>query len=219
MINEKVTKAECIAFCRKKYPDDPEFVAKGVRMFNAIQAAAEMISDADIAKRIGNCPCCTQKIGEVITSYNDVTAVQTLYKLVKWCSENETNEFKTSDVKHLLDHTQYANLNHLDRFGGIVYRPINPKTDTPYKSTYYGINLTRAHEFFRNERKAPVQIVSNRITGERVASTEKLLRDFPGIGEFLDEDQMYDPDHIVSDANAIARQDQLPTVPQHYPQT
>lgn len=217
-MSEKILKAECIAFCKREYPESEDFVAKGVRMFNAIEAAKRLISEKDIAQRLGNCPCCTQKIGEVITSYNDVTAVQTLYILVKWCSEHEVHEFKTGDVKHLLDHTQYANLNHLDRFGGIVYRPNNPKTGKPYRSTYYGINLTRAHEFFRNERKAPVQIVTNRITGERVASTEKLIRDFPGIGEFLDDDGSYDPQHIVPDVKSVPRQDALPTVPQHYPQ-
>lgn len=205
----------CIEFCRTEYPDDPEFASKGARMKAAIEAAARMVLKKSEA--LQDCPCCGQPIGEVITSYTDSTSIHTLYKLVKYCSENNVHEFKTSDVKHLLNHTQYANMNHLDRFGGIVYRPIDPKTQKPYKSTYYGINLTRAWEFFRNERTAPVQLTTNRLTGERVASTEKYMKDFPGIGEFLDTDGIYDPEHIVPDDNAVPRQDSLPTVPQHYP--
>lgn len=216
-------KAACIEYCRKEFPGDgspaavEEAIQKGVRMANAVKAAAAMIADANIAERLGNCPCCTQPIGEVITSYTDSTSIRTLYKLVAWCRENKVHEFKSSDVKHLLDHTQYANMNHLDRFGGIVYRPQNPKTGKPYQSTYYGINMERAREFFRNERPAPVQLVTNRITGERIASTDKLMRDFPGMGEFLDGDGMYDPEHIVSDYKAVPRQDGLPTVPNQYP--
>lgn len=217
-MSDQILKAECITYCKERFPDDSEFVAKGVRMFNAIMAARELINDPVLAKRLGTCPCCSGKIGQVITSFSDITSVQVLYKLVKWCSDNGKNEFKTTDIKHLLDHSQYANLNHLDRFGGIVYRPKNPKTGKPYRSTYYAINLTRAHEFFRNERPAPVQIISNRVTGERIASTDKLLKDFPNIGEFLEADGRYDPDHIVPDRQAVPRQDSLPTVPQHYPQ-
>lgn len=206
----------CINFCREKYPED--FVARGQRLNNALAVGAEMIKDPKTAQLLGTCPCCSQLIGEVITSYSDSTSVHTLYKLVRYCRQNRVHEFKSGDVKDLLDHTQYANMNHLDRFGGIVYRPINPKTGNPYKSTYYGINLERADEFFRNERKAPVQIVSNRITGERIASTEKLMKDFPGMGEYLDADGGYDPEHIVSDEKSEPRQDKLPTVPQHYSQ-
>lgn len=201
----KDLRQRCIEHCGAKF-NDPD---KGEKLFNAVIEARELLDR--FANELGFCPCCDQSVDDVKTDYTDATSVHALYKLLKWCIRHQCHEFKSSDVKHLLDHTQYANLNHLDRFGGIVYRPKNPKTGKQYKSTYYGINIQRAEEFFRNERPAPVQIITKRLTGERIASTEKLLRDFPSIGEFLDADGNYNPKHIVSDDDSIKTKG-IPTV-------
>lgn len=201
--------AACKAFCLKAFGDQE----KGERMFAAVKAARNVLDEK--RNDLKYCPCCDQPIADVKTDYSDATSVLTLWRIAAWCRGKTRHEFSASDVKHLLDHTQYANLNHLDRFGGIIYRPIDPKTKKPYRSRYYGINLQRADEFFRNERPAPTQIVTNRLTGERLASTEKLMRDFPGMGEYLDAEGNYQPDHVVSDFGAILRKDGLPTVVQH----
>ncbi len=144
-----------------------------------------------------NCPFCSFPIEDTTTSFTDHTAVRVLWELVQWCSRKERHEFDVSEIKDLLDKTQYANLNHLDRFAGIVYRPINPKTKKPYASKFYGINLTRAWEFFKGQRKAPIQITYNRFTGERTAVTEGFVHEFPNIREFLDADGFYNPHHKV----------------------
>ena len=113
------------------------------------------------------CPFCSNPIADATVNYTVQAAVQALYKLYRWCGEKRRHEFKISEVKHLLDHTQYANLNHMARFGGIVYRPqLYGKT----RAGWYGIHMERAAEFFACRRKAPVQITHNRFTGERTAT-------------------------------------------------
>lgn len=194
-------------FCARAFGDS----TKHERLLVALKVAAKMV--IEWRNTLKYCPTCDQPINDVKTDYTDATSIKTLYALYAWCKERGRHEFESSMVKHLLDHTQYANLNHLDRFGGIMYRPIDPKTKKPYRSKFYGINMSRAREFFANERAAPVQIITNRLTGERVASTEKLMRDFPGMEEFLDDRGFYDPEHIVSDDKAVPRKDGLPTVP------
>lgn len=220
MDDEKLKKAlrsAVMRFSKENFYEDDNptaWIDKGERLLNALAAGRQIVYE--YADSLKLCPCCNQPIGEVKTSFNMQTAVSTLYALVKWCSEKEKHEFEMKEVKHLLDHTQYANLNHLTKFGGIVYRPINPKTEKPYTQGHYGINLTRAWEFLRNERAAPVQITRDRLGRHRTGSTEKFLRDFPSIQEFLDEDGHYDPDHIVSDEASEPREDGLGTVPEHY---
>jgi hypothetical protein len=145
-----------------------------------------------------HCPFCSNPIADTTTSFTDHTAVRVLWELARWCRSKGRHEFDVSEVKDLLDKTQYANLNHLDRFAGIVYRPINPKTRKPYTSKWYGIHTQRADEFFRRERKAPIQITYNRFTGERMAVTEGYVNEFPKIKEFLDADGSYDPLHKVA---------------------
>lgn len=189
-------------------------IAKARRLKSALLAGRGLVDE--FADELEFCPCCQQKVSSVTESFNLTAHVETLYKLVKWCQEHNKNEFEMKEVRHLLDHTQYANLNHMTKFAGIVYRPVNEKTGKPHTSSHYGINLKRAWEFFRNERPAPVQIVRDRLGRNRKATTEKYVRDFPALHQFLDSDGNYDPDKIVSAENAVARKDGTPTVPDHY---
>lgn len=195
-------------FVDRCWPGESDRVTK---LWNSLMNLRIII--AEDRNAIKNCPVCDQLIDDVKTSYSIHTAVDVLYKLVQWCRANGRHEFDVAEVKGFLDHTQYANVNHLDRFAGIVYRPMNPETSEPYKGKFFGINLQRADEFFRNERAAPVQIVTNRLTGERVAVTQKYLKDFPQFQEFLDDRGAYDPDRIIPDAGSVQYQS-LPTVPE-----
>ena len=191
----------CIRWCVENFPNDKDSASKGLRMYNALLESRRMLDT--LRNTLQYCPCCDNPVDDTITSFTDTVAVEALYKLWQWCKEKGVHEFDSSEVRHLLDHNQYANLNHLDRFAGIVYRPQDPKTGKSFKAKYYGINFERAKEFFENKRPAPVQIVANRLTGERTASTEKLLKDFPGMAEFMGDDGIYNPKHIVSGENAI----------------
>lgn len=134
-----------------------------------------------------DCPFCSSPIHDVGTIFNSRIVRDCLFPLVKWCERTGKHEFDISTVKHLIDKTQYANLNHLVYTDGIMYRPTNPKTGKPYTSKIYGIHLERAHEFFRGERKALVRRVRSRFTGERVEEEWAFIGDFPNIHEFLDE--------------------------------
>lgn len=138
---------------------------------------------------LGHCPFCSQPIHDVTETFTKQTMVNVLFVLVQWCEEKRVHEFDMKDVKHLLDHTQHANLNHLVYTDGIFYRPED--AEGKQVKGRYGIHLERAHEFFRGERKALVQIISNRFTGERVGETWKYIHEFPDITDFLDKYGQY----------------------------
>lgn len=143
------------------------------------------------ANDLENCPFCSQPIADTKITYTEETAKKAIEILLAWCDEKGRHEFKISEVKHLIDHTQYANLNHLVSFGGVVYRPWNDRLHKPYSSIWYGIHRGRALEFLRGERKIPVQIKRNRFTRERVGTAEGDRGDLPHVSDLVDSDGKY----------------------------
>lgn len=140
---------------------------------------------------LGHCPFCSHPIDDTTVHYTVQASVQALHKLYQWCGENKRHEFKMSEVRHLLDNAQYNNLNYLDRFGGIVYRPMKDGKERP---GWYGIHMERAKEFFGSKRKAPIQITYNRFTRERMAVVEGYIREFPDLAAFIDAEGNYNPE-------------------------
>lgn len=143
------------------------------------------------ANDLKHCPMCSNPIHDVITTYTKETAEDVVRILYRWSTEKGRHEFKIGDVKHLLDKTQYANMNHLVAFKGIFYRPINKKNGRPYTSTYYGIHRGRAEEFLRGQRPGPIQIRRNRFTHERVDESEGKIGEHPHVAEMVDTDGIY----------------------------
>lgn len=178
----------------KRY--DPE---KAQRLYNAMMVLREIIQENN--NEIEFCPCCDGHVTDKQVSFNRGT-VEGVHKIYTWLGEKERHEFRTDEIKHLLDKTVYANIGHLKKFGGIFYRPIDPKTDKPQGRKFWGMNMERAKDFFEGRRTAPVQIIKDRFTDKIIASTEKYIHEFPEITEFLKENDMYDPHHVVSDHNA-----------------
>lgn len=139
----------------------------------------------------GHCPFCSQPIADTTVTYTEETAKDAIRIILNWTTATGKHEFSTADIKHLLTHTQYANLNHLVAFGGIIYRPINPKTGKRYTSKFYGINRERADEFLRGLRPAPIQIVRNRFSRERIDTAEGTADDLPHTTDLIDADGHY----------------------------
>ena len=135
-----------------------------------------------------NCPFCSQPIADTKTTFTEETSRKVIEKILQWSDEKGKHEFKAGEIKHLLDHTQYANLNHLVSFGGIIYRPFNRRLNKPYSSIWYGINRQRALEFLRYERKIPIQIRRNRFTKERVDTAEGDRGDLPHVSDLVDSE-------------------------------
>jgi len=74
------------------------------------------------------------------------------------------------------------------------------------------MNMERAKDFFHGRRTAPAQLVTDSFTGEIKAATEKFIYEFPDMTEFLDENNLYDPHHVIDDADAVPKK--RPTVPE-----
>jgi hypothetical protein len=140
---------------------------------------------------------CSSPISDTVTTYTKETAEDVIKILYRWSIDHRRHEFKSSEIKHLLDHTQYANLNHLIGFKGIIYRPVNPKTRVPYTSGHYGIHRGRAEEFFRGVRKGPIQIRRNRFTHERIEEVEGTIGEHPHVSDLLDAEGNYKQPTLV----------------------
>lgn len=146
---------------------------------------------------LGHCPFCSQPIADTTTTFTEETAKDTIRIILNWCNSKDRHEFKSSDVKDMLTHTQYANLNHLVKFGGIVYRPVNPKTGKTYNSTYYGIHRGRADEFLDGKRIVPVQVKHNRFSRHRTGEAEGTVDELPHVSDLLDEEGNYKQPKII----------------------
>ena len=139
--------------------------------------------------KICRCPVCNSKISDrIISLYSGL--INTLYKVYCWCGEKRRHEFENKDVQHFFNKNDYARFGDLIRFGGLVYKPEKKKGS-------YGINMSRAKEFFEGKRKIPVQIVLNQITNEIVAATYVYVYDFPNILELLNKDGLYDYEKVI----------------------
>lgn len=139
------------------------------------------------------CPFCTQRIDDVNTHYTKQTAVDVIQIIYDWCKQSGKHEFRSREIKKLLNHTQYANLNHLDRFAGIIYRPMNKWTGKPYSSSYYGMHMERAEGFLVGVIQGPLMITTNRLTKERLVTKSGYVSDFPDTLDLLDGEGNYAP--------------------------
>lgn len=52
------------------------------------------------------CPFCSQPIKDTVVTFTQETAKDAIRILLNWTRDNNRNEFKTSEIKHLLTHTQ-----------------------------------------------------------------------------------------------------------------
>lgn len=171
---------------------------KAQRLWNATNALRKLVQENN--NEVGYCPCCDARVSDKKVSFNKDT-VRSIHRIYRWCGEKEKHEFKTSEVKHMMDKTSYANIGHLKKFGGIFYRPTDPETGKTRRGLW-GMNMERAKEFFEGKRTAPVQIIKDRFTDKIIASTEKYIGEFPDIREFLQDNGLYDPHYTVSDQDA-----------------
>lgn len=142
------------------------------------------------------CPCCKAPIADVPTQYPKEIVLEILGMAMAYVRITGKYEFTLPELQKAtgrqLSHTAYCNINHFVRFGGIMYRPIDPKTGEPYKSGHFGINMERAREFFQGKRQAPVKVIRNRFTNEK-EYTKISVGEFPSIKQFIDEDGNYNP--------------------------
>lgn len=143
------------------------------------------------ANDLEHCPFCSQPIKDIVVTYTKETAKDAIRIVLNWTRETGRHEFKISEIKDRLTHTQYANLNHLIAFGGIIYRPINKKTGKQYKSTHYGIDRGRANDFLRGDKLVPTQITRDRFTRQRTGEANGSVDDLPNTLDLIDDDGVY----------------------------
>ena len=144
----------------------------------------------DRRNQIKHCPICNANIADrQVTLYAGL--IRTLYQIYKYLGEKKKHEFHIREVKHFLSSNDYARFGDLVRFGGIVYKPKNDDGDS-HKGEF-GMNMSRAQEFFRGERKIPVTITLNQITNEIIESNYVDINNFPELWYQLTADGEYNP--------------------------
>ena len=157
---------------------------------NTIEWKERLAWDSKLRNKLKRCPVCNHNVADrKVTLYREL--ISALYEVYKWCGQKECHEFMTKDIKHLLSKNNYARFGDLVRFGGIVYKPKDKESGESRKALF-GLNMARAKEFFRGERKIPVQITINPITKEIVDSEYVTIGEFPSLVELLDKDGIYD---------------------------
>lgn len=140
--------------------------------------------DPELRNQLGRCPCCNSNIEDRhVTLYRGL--IKALYSVYRWCRQNHKHEFRTKDIKHLLGKNEYARFGDLTWFGGIVYKP------KPNRKAWFGINMTRAREFFEGTRQIPLQVLLNQITNEIVESKYVSVGEFPELKDLLSADGLY----------------------------
>ena len=94
--------------------------------------------------KLYKCSCCwiTHKQYKV---YFTSLHLSILIKIFKWAVQKRQNEFLKSDLKNVLNHTDYGNLYTLQRFW-LIYFIKDPETWRNIKGSW-GINLKRAYDF------------------------------------------------------------------------
>ena len=150
----------------------------------------KMVNDRVYRNNLDRCPLCDSNVKDLKRAlYKEL--INTLYEVYKWCGQHRRHEFEMKDVKHLISKTNYTRFGNLHRFGGIVYRPKDPKTEQTKKGLF-GINMKRAKAFFNGEYEIPVQIILNPITDEIIDAKYVKISEFPGLVNLLDEHGLYD---------------------------
>lgn len=190
---------------REEYPTEPE---KAERLYNATMALKRITNKH--SERMGTCPCCEQPIKQKKVSYNH-EAIRAMYQVYLWCEKKERHVFETSEIKHLLGKTEYANIGHWIKFAGIFYKPADKKTGKSRKGLW-GINMDRAEDFFSGKIQAPVQIIKDRFTDEIIERTDRYVYEFPHIKEFLDENRLYDNNKIMTGTKVEVRETEQATL-------
>lgn len=153
-------------------------------------AMLQQLKDFVFQKRnsIKSCPCCNGNIQDrKLALYKEL--IDSLYQVYVWCGKNRRHEFEMHDIKFMLGKNEYARFGDLVRFGGLVYKP---KEEGKSRKAFYGINMTRAKEFFKGERDIPVQITLNQINDEIIDQTRCFVHDFPSLKTFIGQNGLYD---------------------------
>jgi len=148
-----------------------------------------------------NCPFCSMPIDDIVVNY--ATWAGDLLKLIlEYTNKIGKHEFQIDKMKDYfgsrMSPTQYANMNHMTRFAGIIYRPMNQRTGKRFTSKYYGVNRERLRDFINGATKAPIRIVADRFSREREEVIEGYIHEFPRMSEFLDEDGIYHPNKTAT---------------------
>lgn len=142
-----------------------------------------------LRNHLKRCPLCHSNIADrKVALYKEL--VDALYKVYVWCGKNRIHEFETKDIKGFLDKSNYARFGDLVRFGGIVYKPTGDDGETHKAS--FGINMSRAKEFFSGQREIPVQITLNQITNEIIDAHYVKIGDFPKLINLITAEGLYD---------------------------
>ena len=169
---------------------DPFIMIDEKRDMHVVEAwRGRLIISSVVRNRLGQCPLCHSSIQDrKVTLFNEL--IDVLYHVYCWCGKNKVHEFKTSDIKHMLDKNCYARFGDLVRFGGLIYRPKND--DNESEKAWFGINMGRAKEFFAGQREIPLQITLNQMTNEILESNYAKVNDFPSLAELINEQGLYD---------------------------
>ncbi len=118
-----------------------------------------------------------------------------LWRVFIWCKEQKRTEFATREIGHILDNKTYnrfADWKYWRDFGGMVYVPLNPKTQKEYKKGHIALDMEKCAKFFRNEIMIPTQIWKHPLTGEIRAGDElKIFSQIPLLYTMLNQDHEY----------------------------
>lgn len=118
----------------------------------------------------------------------DKSLVAALVIAYKWCKEKGRHEFKTGDIRHLLDHSQYCNFNNWIRLSsGMVY-------PGPEKRVY-GLNMERVEAFLRGEWMVH-DVTIDPITREQKNGPEYKINQVRGVMKLLDDQGIYQVEYV-----------------------
>lgn len=156
-------------------------------------AHALLCDDPEFRNQVGFCPCCGANVKDrVITIYKEL--VEALYRVYRWCGEKQRHEFKMTDIKHLMDKSDYARFGDLIRCsGGIVYRPQDEEGNI--HNGIYGMNMERAADFFHGRRPIPMQTILNQVTNQRLETHQVMVHELPRLYDLLQKDGFYAPEN------------------------
>lgn len=147
-----------------------------------------------------HCPTCGQMVKE--KPYHLMSfMVKDLWKIYKYCKENNRHEFKRSELNIVLIDSKKGATNTGANFGnwllfgrGMMYRPTSYKGRPVKGKGYWGFNLERIEDFFRGDwtvwlhcYKDPLKLPPDnfRLEGEGT------IRDIPHLADYLNEYQEY----------------------------
>lgn len=144
------------------------------------------------------CPFCNHHIEDRTESiYSELIAA--MYRVMRWCEQKQTHEFKLAEVRHLLGPVNYARFGNLVHYGGVIY-PIKNERGTR-KRGYFGMNLQRAREVFANQRPFPMAKKYNVITSQTIEETTVYVKEIPALAQFINSDGEYRPEQFTQPLN------------------